>query len=61
MAKDRIALQNAEFSAMDDLAEQWRRLSLTAVVDDDYPAVRFEYEGALQSFLAACKANGRTM
>ena len=57
--KDRIDLQNDEFDALTVLSEQWRRLSLTAVVDDDYPAVRYEYEWALRKFLMACEENGR--
>ena len=56
---DRIALQNKEFDALDKLAKQWRRLQMTPVVDDDYPEVRHDYEGALSTFLTACKKNGR--
>lgn len=59
--KNGMALQNAEFAAMRELAEQWERHTMTAVVDDDYPSVRAGYERALTAFLAACKANGRTM
>lgn len=58
---DRIALQNAEFDALEKLAEQYRRLSLTAVVNDDYPSVRHDYEAALKAFLNACAYNGRFM
>lgn len=58
---DRIALQNAEFDALEKLAEQYRRLSLTAVVDDDYPYVRHDYESALKALLEACAYNGRFM
>lgn len=53
--------QSAEFDAMQALAEQWRRLTLTPIVDDDYPEVRHDYERALGLFLLACKGNGRTM
>jgi hypothetical protein len=56
-----IGRQNVEFDAMDRLAKEWRRLQLTAVVDDDYPEVRHDYEGACRDFLAACKANGRAI
>jgi hypothetical protein len=59
--RDGIALQNAEFDALENLTRQWRRIQMTPVVDDDYPEVRHGYEGALASFLSACKANGRTM
>jgi hypothetical protein len=57
----RIALQSAEFNAMEELAKHWRRIQATPTVDDDYPEVRHGYEGALRGFLAACKANGRAM
>lgn len=56
---DRMALQSAEFDAMEKLADAWRSLTMTAIVDDDYPRVRHQYEGALTAFLTACKANGR--
>lgn len=55
---DKVALQNAEFDAVDKLAKQWRRLQLTPVVDDDYPEIRFEYEQAMRSLIDALKANG---
>lgn len=58
---DRIDLQNREFDAVEELSKQWKRLQMTPPVDDDYPAVRHDYEGALRGFLAAAKANGRTM
>ena len=51
--------QSAEFDAMEKLAAAWRSLTMTAIVDDDYPRVRHQYEGALRAFLTACKANGR--
>lgn len=56
---NQITLQNAEFEAVDELAKQWRRLQMTPVVDDDYPAVRSSYEGAVNRMLKACMANGR--
>lgn len=40
---------------------QRNRLYRTAVVDDDYPEVRHDYEGALRKFMRALKANGRDM
>lgn len=55
----RMELQCAEFDAMDVLAKAYGSLQLTPIVDDDYPAVRHRYEGALRTFLSACKANGR--
>ena len=61
MAKDRLYLQNNEFDALTVLAEQWRLLRQVAVVDDDYPAYRHRYEGALKTFIDAARANGRTL
>lgn len=58
-ADDRIGLQNLEFDAVDELMVQWRRLSMTAVVEDDYPAVRHDYEGALSNLVRMMQANGR--
>lgn len=51
--------QNAEFDALTKLAAQWETLSRVPVVDDDYPAVRHRYEGALKDFINAMRANGR--
>lgn len=56
---DRMKLQTAEFDAVERLAEQYRRLCLTAIVDDDYPSVRHDYENAVRAALAAFAANGR--
>lgn len=56
---DRIILQNAEFEAVNNLAVEWRRLQMTAVVDDEYAYVRSGYEGAMDRFLKATRANGR--
>ncbi|SRR5258706_5329034 len=60
-AGDRIDFQNLEFDAVNELALQWRRLQLTAVVDDDYPAVRNDYEVAMSQLARMMKANGRTL
>lgn len=51
--------QAAEFDAMSKLAEQWRRITMTAVVDDDYPEVRHDYERAASAFVTARAVNGR--
>jgi hypothetical protein len=59
MPQDRMQTQRAEFDAMDNLAKAWRSLSMTAVVDDDYPSVRHSYESALAAFEKAMKENGR--
>lgn len=61
MATDRIDLQNAEFDALTKLGEQWQRLQMTPVVDDDYPEMRHYYEAAMRTFLDAVAANGRTL
>lgn len=53
-----MVLQGDEFRAADALAAALR--ALPPVVDDDYPAQRHAYEGALRAFLRACAANGRT-
>jgi len=53
----RIDRQNKEFDAVNGLAHQWRRLSMTPVVDDDYPEVRFGYEQAMRTLIDALKAN----
>jgi NTP pyrophosphatase (non-canonical NTP hydrolase) len=57
MPPDKIALQRAEFDAYKELAKQWGRLEMTAIVDDDYLAVRRDYERALEAFLLACAFN----
>lgn len=56
---DRMKTQRAEFDALDALIQANRALDVTAVVDDDYPEVRHVWEGALATFVAAMKANGR--
>lgn len=61
LQQQRIVYQNAEFDAVERLTEQYRRLTLTPVVDDDYPAVRHDYENALKALLQACAYNGRFM
>lgn len=55
----KMKAQSAEFNAAADLSQAFR--SLPPVVDDDYPACRHAYEGALRVFLEACKANGRVV
>lgn len=51
--------QRDEFDAMHELDKQYNRLLMTPIVDDDYPEVRHQYEGALAKFIEAMKANGR--
>lgn len=55
----RIGLQNAEFDAVQKLAEQYRRIQMTPPVDDDYPVVRHDYESAMRTVVDAIRANGR--
>lgn len=54
---DSLQAQKAEFDALDELTKALK--NLPPVVDDDYPAARHVYEGKLQTFLEAAKANGR--
>jgi len=51
--------QRKEFDAADEFAKQLKRHNATAVVDDDYPEVRFQYESALAGLMDAMKNNGR--
>lgn len=55
----RIAAQNVEFEAVQRLSKQYRRITLTAPVDNDYPEVRHGYESAIQQLIAALRLNGR--
>lgn len=56
---DAIARQNKEFAALGKLVERFRQHNMTAVVDDDYPEVRHNYESAMQDFILALKGNNR--
>ena len=56
---ERMEAQRVEFDAMASLAEQYRRLTHTPIVDDDYPEVRYQYESALLEFIKSMKQNGR--
>ena len=56
---DGIERMNAELDAGAEYAKQLRRHNMTPPVDDDYPQIRFEYEQAARSLIAAFKANGR--
>jgi len=51
--------QREEFDAMDKLVKAYNRLSQTAIVDDDYPEMRYHYESKLAALLKAMTANGR--
>jgi NTP pyrophosphatase (non-canonical NTP hydrolase) len=54
-----IDRQNREFAALTELSKRWGSLQRVAVVDDDYPEVRHNYEGALKDFVRAIGENGR--
>jgi NTP pyrophosphatase (non-canonical NTP hydrolase) len=56
---ERMDNQNSEFDAVQRLAEQYRRISLTPVVDDDYPSVRHDYESAMRELIKSLRRNGR--
>lgn len=49
--------QKAEFEAVAKAADAMRRLP--PIVDDDYPAKRHAYEGAIRGLVQALAANGR--
>lgn len=53
----RMDRQNAEFAAVAQLAIDYRRVSMTPVVDDDYPEVRHGYESAMSELLRVLKEN----
>lgn len=55
----KLAAQLAEFDAMCQLANAWAVLTSVAVVDDDYPRVRANWEAKLRHFRSAMAANGR--
>lgn len=54
---DKMVTQRAEFDAVYDLKKAYD--NLPAIVDDDYPAYRHTYEGALCRVTEAMTANGR--
>lgn len=54
-----IETQNNEFNAVSLLSKRYEQLVMTPVVDDDYPRVRHEYEGAVRVVIEAFKVNGR--
>lgn len=55
---DKIKLQSRIFLAVDDLARQNVRLSMTPIVDDDYPQVRHDWESALSTVIDAMRVAG---
>lgn len=59
MNTEKIDLQNAEFDAVSDLSEAYRRITLTPIVDDDYPMIRGGYENEVRKTIDAFFRNGR--
>lgn len=57
MSGEEFARQKLEFITLAAVAKA--HAELPPVVDDDYPAARHSYEGALRTFIAALRANGR--
>lgn len=58
-ALEQLKLQKAEFDAADRFAKKLKAHSQVAVVDDDYPMVRHEYESALLGLITAMRQNSR--
>lgn len=56
---DRIELQSQEFNWLQELQRAF--LNLPAIVDDDYPRMRREYEHALTKFIEALRDNARIL
>lgn len=54
-----MKLQRAEFDAVKNLADRYHAVTLTPIVDEDYPEVRHYYEGAVLRVLDAFRENGR--
>ena len=54
---DKMEAQKNEFDEMAKLASRYRNITLTPIVDDDYPEVRHYYESQLRTFLRAVKEN----
>jgi NTP pyrophosphatase (non-canonical NTP hydrolase) len=55
--QDAMDSQKAEFDVLDELIKSYK--NLPAIVDDDYPAMRHKYEGAMYRFIEAIKNNRR--
>ncbi len=59
MDLDRLQKQSAEFDAVALLLQAYRNITITPVVDDDYPEVRHRYESALSNLIKALRENNR--
>jgi len=59
--KRSIATQSEEFDAVDALSKEYGRIKVTAIVDDDYPSVRSDYEYALMKLIDALRKNLRLL
>lgn len=53
----RMKTQSREFDAVNELSKAYR--NLPAIVDDDYPKMRYYYESAVRTLIDAMKENGR--
>jgi hypothetical protein len=56
--KERFDRQLAEFDAAEELMKHYKRIQMTAIVDDDYPEVRHGYDAAARAFVTAALLNG---
>lgn len=55
-AKNSIDLFNDETAALRELIKEYRRLCMTAPVDDDFPEIKFNYDTEVQKFVTAATA-----
>jgi cation diffusion facilitator CzcD-associated flavoprotein CzcO len=58
---NKMEAQKKEFDAVEKLAERYRAITTTPIVDDDYPEVRFYYERAVRDVIDAFRTNGRSV
>src|SRR5579863_8864575 len=58
---DCMDLQGKEFDAAAEFVKHHRRITMTAVVDDDYPEVRYGYDSALRALMRVALANRPTL
>lgn len=56
---DKIEAQKKEFDAIQNLCNRYRAITLTPIVDDDYPEVRHYYESAVRDLIDAFRVSGR--
>lgn len=56
---DKIQAQKDEFDAIAKLVEQYHRITLTPIVDGDYPEFWLGYRCAIRDLIGVVKVNGR--